>query len=43
MKEKKELIQYTAVCLLLLYLLCHYWDDRGRSRRLHPHSDSQLL
>ncbi len=26
MKEKKELIQYTAVCLLLLYLLCHYWD-----------------
>lgn len=26
MKEKKELIQYTFVCLLLLYLLCHYWD-----------------
>lgn len=26
MKEKKELIQYTALCLLLLYLLCHYWD-----------------
>ncbi len=26
MKEKKELIQYTAVCLLLLYLACHYWD-----------------
>ena len=26
MKEKKELIQYTAVCGLLLYLLCHYWD-----------------
>lgn len=26
MREKKELIQYTAVCALLLYLLCHYWD-----------------
>lgn len=26
MKEKKELIQYTAVCLLLLFLVCHYWD-----------------
>ena len=26
MKEKKELIQYAAVCALLLYLLCHYWD-----------------
>lgn len=26
MREKKELIQYTAVCLLLLYLACHYWD-----------------
>lgn len=26
MKEKKELIQYAAVCGLILYLLCHYWD-----------------
>ncbi|MCI9006900.1 MAG: AI-2E family transporter [Lachnospiraceae bacterium] len=26
MKEKKELIQYTLTGLLLLYLLCHYWD-----------------
>lgn len=30
MKEKKELIQYTAVCALLLYLLCHYWDTAIR-------------
>ncbi|MCI8429728.1 MAG: AI-2E family transporter [Lachnospiraceae bacterium] len=26
MKEKKQLIQYTAACALILYLLCHYWD-----------------
>lgn len=26
MKEKKELIQYAALCALIVYLLCHYWD-----------------
>lgn len=26
MKEKKELIQYTAICIFIIYLLCHYWD-----------------
>lgn len=26
MKEKKELIQYAAVCIFILYLLFHYWD-----------------
>ncbi|MDE7059687.1 MAG: AI-2E family transporter [Lachnospiraceae bacterium] len=26
MKEKKELIQYTAICILIIYLVCHYWD-----------------
>lgn len=26
MKEKKELIQHTAICVFLIYLLCHYWD-----------------
>ena len=26
MKEKKELIQYTAICILIVYLVCHYWD-----------------
>ena len=31
MKEKKELIQYAAVCALILYLLCHYWDTAVRS------------
>lgn len=30
MKEKKELIQYTLAGLLLLYLLCHYWDSAVR-------------
>lgn len=27
MKEKKDLIQYTALCIFILYLLCHYWDQ----------------
>ena len=26
MKEKKELIQYTAVCVFILCLIFHYWD-----------------
>lgn len=26
MKEKKELIRYAAVCVVVLYLLFHYWD-----------------
>lgn len=26
MKEKKELIQYTAICIFIIYLVCHYWD-----------------
>ena len=27
MREKKELIRYGAICVAVLYLLFHYWDN----------------